>query len=45
MTIRHLIGYLLLALMIAAGFYAWWTYVHNSPRNIRRRERRTRRER
>jgi hypothetical protein len=36
---------LLLALMIAAGFYAWWTYVRNSPRNMRRRERRARRER
>jgi uncharacterized protein (DUF2062 family) len=45
MTIRHFIGYLLLALMIAAGFYAWWTYVRNSPRNMRRRERRARRER
>jgi hypothetical protein len=45
MTIREFIGYLLLALMIAAVGYAWWTYVYNSRHNVRRREHRARRER
>ena len=45
MTTRHLIGYLLLLLMIAAGCYAIWWAIYNSERSVRRRERRARRAR
>jgi hypothetical protein len=45
MTSRLLIAYILIAFLVAGGVYAVWRTVHNSERNVRRRERRARRER
>lgn len=45
MTTRHIIGYLLLLIMLAAGAVAIRWAVYNSERNVRRRERRARRAR
>ena len=45
MTTRHIIGYLLLLLLLAAIAFGVWRAVYNSERNVRRRERRARRER
>jgi CHASE3 domain sensor protein len=42
MTTRLLIGYALLVLLLAGcAFGAWWM-IHNSRRNVRRRQRRAR---
>ncbi len=45
MTTRHIVGYLLLMLMIVAGAAAVRWAMYNSERNVRRRERRARRDR
>jgi CHASE3 domain sensor protein len=43
MTTRLVIGYALLALLVAGcAFAVWWT-IHNSERNVRRRKRHARR--
>ena len=43
MTTRHIIGYLLLLLLLAAIAFGVWRAVYNSERTVRRRERRARR--
>ena len=45
MTTRHVIGYLLLLLMLAAIAAGVRWAIYNSERNVRRRERRARRDR
>lgn len=45
MTTRHIIGYLLLLLLLAAIAFACWRAIYNSERYVHRRERRARRER
>lgn len=45
MTTRHLIGYLLLLLLLAGIAVAVWRVIYNSEHNVRRRERRARRDR
>ena len=44
MTTRHVIGYLLLLLLIAGVAFGIWRAIYNSEQNVRRRERRARRE-
>jgi hypothetical protein len=44
MTTRHIIGYLLLLLLVAAIGVAFWRTVYKSERNVRHRERRARRK-
>jgi cell division protein FtsL len=42
MTTRLLIGYALLVLLLASCAFGVWWMIHNSRRNVRRRERRAR---
>jgi cell division protein FtsL len=42
MTTRVLIGYALLVLLLASCAFGVWWMIHNSRRNVRRRQRRAR---
>jgi hypothetical protein len=45
MTVRHLIAYALMLMLMAGIAWALWNVTYNSPRSVRRRQRRARQAR